>query len=244
MVHVPASSWFWEDSQIFQKRQGVKCYSHFQGEPSSLPKRDFYCYCSQKPAQRILEQRFLRWFPGASADLMRNLMPSKPKPVMTHCALLLSGVCWEQQLFLAVLPTWDQKPGSTGQHTTRRGASLGHVSWFYLLSLASCSSLLEPETFTRTCFENKWARHTPSPVILRFLQRRSIMKVMKDGACPLFIFWDLNPQESHPSQCKRKIDIPQKSNCSPLCFQLYPSSSFFNWSTSDSWHYIIVMCAA
>ena len=115
MVHVPASSWFWEDSQIFQKRQGVKCYSHFQGEPSSLPKRDFYLYCSQKPAQRILEQHFLRWFPGASADLMKNLMPSKPKPVMTHCVLLLMGVCREQQLFLAVLPTGDQKPGSIQQ---------------------------------------------------------------------------------------------------------------------------------
>ena len=40
------------------------------------------------------------------------------------------------------------------QHTARRGAHLGHVSWFHLLSLASCSFLLEPETFTRTCFEN------------------------------------------------------------------------------------------
>lgn len=71
---------------------------------------------------------------------MKNLMPSKHKPVMTHCKLLLLSVCWVQQPFLAwSLSAWDRKPGSTGKDTAGRGSCFGHVSWFYLLSVTSCS---------------------------------------------------------------------------------------------------------
>ena len=97
------------------------------------------------------------------------------------------------------LPAWAQKPGRTGGDTAGRHSSFWHVPWFYLLSLAS-ALLPVPKTFTRTCFESSRARHTPSPVILRFVQGRCIMKVIKDRVCPFLfqvfpIFLDLNIQE-------------------------------------------------
>lgn len=95
-----------------------------------------------------------------------------------------------------------------------------------------------PKTFTRTCFESSWARRTPSPVTLRLVQGRSVMKVMKDGVCPFLfqvfpLFWDLNTQESHPSQHRQEIEILQKSHFFPSCFQLHPSSSSLGFRGTD-----------
>ena len=187
MGHVPASSWFWEDSQIFRRDKGLNAIHIFRESQVASQKGIFIAIVHKSLHSGS-------WSSASSDDFQEHLpiwwkiwCHQNPSQwwLTAHCC------CW---VFAESSSSFWQspQPGTRSQaalgNTARRGASFWHVSCFYLLSLASCSSLLEPETFTRTCFENHWTRHTPSPAILRFLQRRSIMKVMKNGACPLFIF--------------------------------------------------------
>ena len=168
---------------------------------------------------------------------MKNLMPSKHKPVMTHCSLLLPSVCWVQQPFLAQF----SQPGTRSQAALgdiQQGEVLALFLGFYLLSLASCSSLLVPETFTRTWFESSRARHTPCPVILRVVQRRSVMKVMKDGAC-CFLFSETWILRNHiPHGISRKLTYRRRAISFHCVFNYILLHLFFYCDTVDLWYYI------
>lgn len=146
-VHVPASSWFWEGSHIFSRTsrrdKGLNAI-HICGESQVGPWKGILflwwllftkaCTADLGVALPQMISRSICQFGEESNAIKAQAGDDSLHAVVVECLLraaALSGT---------VLPAWDQNPGGTGWHTAGRGSNFWHVSWFYLLSLASCSS--------------------------------------------------------------------------------------------------------